>query len=199
MELWRLFEEVFISVTRQDDIFTRRSILKVITLWTTRRKFDGILYLPNEKDLSVSDTQSFRINGDNSEKVRKLLINIFHNGSLDFDWEVRKLAIGLWTNAVAVFPTNDEYFTEWEAFVNLLIDSTVAIKICESVCDCEYEVTSEALKCLQAIRNMYVNKTNQPIKINDSVIRPISSSDDVEDFLKAHKTFDQNAFRTFFV
>ncbi|XP_057310460.1 BRCA1-associated ATM activator 1-like isoform X1 [Hydractinia symbiolongicarpus] len=180
-KLWRRLELIFTSEARQDDMFTRRSILDVLVTWTESGMCTQIFF-------NNSTTERMDIVYSQNLNIRNSVLNILQNGSHDFDWEVRKLTLSVWTSIVSM-SSNDE--NEWKMFVELTVKDGHARRICLGVSDCEYKVRCAALQCLQIFKNKLC--TMQSISGNSTNFH-ISCLEDFDTFIASKKSFRLEQF-----
>lgn len=175
--VFKLFERIFTSEERQDDMFTRRSVLFTLKSWV----LSELDYLPVLTVNCESD--------DQASVIKTCLINILENGSRDFDWEVRKLTFMLWADMATVISERSE---EKDFFIDYVIDNNFALILCNGICDCEYLVKVEAFKCLVNIKDKFILKGN----MNSSSL-DIQSITKYEETLNSIKTMNRSDFVEF--
>lgn len=130
---------MFLDAYRADDLFTRRSVLKLISYWVENKIF--VVYHEEKKNtlnLSVIET-------------------ILTNAVNDFDWETRLSCIHtLLVIARTHADKSAEFFCSIFDFV-----------ICKGLFDAEVKVVKKTMQCLQELQHSFepnVKTTEEPKK-----------------------------------
>ena len=150
-QFWDRFEVIFTDDRRLDDMFTRRSILCMIS---DIIKHDQVFFF------SVFGDEGLVVMTDGEEA--EIIFRILKNGFLDFDWEVRKLVVVVCTGILKQFlknmkntrPNITANVTDpFESFLSILISNGFMKLLLDAmISDCELAVNLEAINYFNMIR-----------------------------------------------
>ncbi|XP_047143519.1 uncharacterized protein LOC101238609 isoform X1 [Hydra vulgaris] len=164
--LWKKLEEDFTSPARQDDFFTRRSVLEML------------LCCSNHSN-AYSDIFTNKLSDSCMKSVKESVFRILQNCANDLDWEVRKLNIILWTSVISRIEKNAFAIND---FLDFVIENNFILIILLTLCDVEYAVQIESLKCLRLLQRPFIN--DKKFDLSESFNYNVKSLEEFETYLK---------------
>ena len=178
--MWTKLKDIYLDPYKEDDMFTRRSVLNLLSFWVKSQEF-----------VCFGDDETCKSNLSD-------LKCILANGICDFDWETRCACVNVLTALVEICEATNcenvlELFTE--------IYENVVRKALQ---DCEFKVREVTLLCLQRLKKLvgltgfknglgespkhsienFDNVISRDEKINSDWLRHLVTSWDFEELLK---------------
>ena len=204
-QFWDRFEVIFTDDRRLDDMFTRRSILCMIS---NVIKHDQVFFF------SVFGDEGLVVMTDGEEA--EIIFRILRNGFLDFDWEVRKLVVVVWIRILKQFlkimkntrPNITANITDpFESFLSILISNGFMKLLLDAmISDCELAVNLEAINYFNMIRqnckkqaSFYNSQTENMVNIfsiaESGLIKTgnITTRDELEESIKKNPVTDYSS------
>ena len=123
--------------------------------------------------------------------MRESIFCILKNCANDLDWEVRKLNIILWT---AVISRVDKSVIN--DFTDFLIQENFISLILLTLCDDEYAVKIESIKCLRCLRTLIINE--KQVYDKDSINNSVTTIEEFENSFKKLGLLNGNNIIHFF-
>ena len=204
-QFWNRFEVIFTDDRRLDDMFTRRSILCMISDVMKEDQVLLFLVFVGEDKVAVTDSEE-----------AKIIFRILRNGFLDFDWEVRKLVVVVWIGILKQFLRNMKNTRPnitanktdpFESFLSILItNGFMKLLLDAMISDCELAVNLEAMNYFNMIREnckkqapFYNPQTENTVNIfsvaESGLIKPgnIATRDELEVSIKKNPVTDYSS------